>query len=324
MAGSDYVELRCRSAFSFLEGSSNPEELVDCAAGLDYPALALADRHGVYGSPRFHQAAAAAGLHAIVGAQVDIAAEPEAPGAGPAGSLLLLVESPAGYRNLCRLLTRGHARCAKGAAAVSWQEVEHHAGGLTALVRGDGQLQPALLDRALASFGRERLWVDVSRHLERAACAVTRRAVTVAEAGGVPIVATNDVRHARPEGRQLLDALTCLRWKTSLDRAGRRLAQNAERHLRSRRDMAQRFADRPEWLRASRSIAERCAFSLANLGYRFPRFPVPPGATQASQLRRLTRAGRAGAMAGRCRRGCAPSSSASSASSRSSTCAATS
>ncbi|MBW2289731.1 MAG: PHP domain-containing protein, partial [Deltaproteobacteria bacterium] len=71
MSHSDYVELRCRSAFSFLEGASNPEDLVDCAAQFAYPALALADRHGVYGSPRFHQAAAAAGLHAIVGAQID-------------------------------------------------------------------------------------------------------------------------------------------------------------------------------------------------------------------------------------------------------------
>ena len=71
MSHSDYVELRCRSAFSFLEGASNPEELVDCAAQLAYPALALADRHGIYGSPRFHKAAAAAGLHAIVGAQIE-------------------------------------------------------------------------------------------------------------------------------------------------------------------------------------------------------------------------------------------------------------
>jgi len=288
VSGSDYVELRCRSAFSFLEGASNPEDLVDCAAQLDYPALALADRHGVYGSPRFHQAATAAGIHAIVGAQVEVSAVPDA---SPAGSLLLLVESPAGYRNLCRLLTAGHAGCAKGEARIAWDDVEHRSAGLTALVRGDDRLFPAFLDRALAVFRGGHLWVDVSRHLDRAACAAGRRAVDVAEAAGVPVVATNDVHHARPEGRRLLDALTCLRWKTSLDRAGRRLVANAERHLRSRRDMAERFADRPEWIRASRAIAERCTFSLANLGYRFPRFPVPSGETQASHLRRLTREG---------------------------------
>jgi error-prone DNA polymerase len=286
MNDSDYVELRCRSAFSFLEGASNPEDLITCAAQLDYPALALADRHGVYGSPRFHQAAAAAGIHAIVGAQVDVGADHD-----PAGSLLLLVESPVGYRNLCRLLTLGHARCAKGEAQVIWDEVEHCAGGLTALVHGDGRLAPAFLDRALAVFRRGRLWVDVSRHLDRPAARAARRAVDIAETAGVPVVATNDVRHARPEGRRLLDALTCLREKTSLDRAGRRLAPNAERHLRPRRDMAERFADRPEWIRASRQIAERCAFSLANLGYRFPEFPVPPGESQACHLRHLTREG---------------------------------
>ncbi|MFQ5415504.1 MAG: error-prone DNA polymerase [Myxococcota bacterium] len=282
----DYIELRCRSAFSFLEGASNPEDLVDRAAELDYPALALADRHGVYGSPRFHQAATAAGLHAIVGAQIEVTAE-----SGPPGSLLLLVESPRGYRNLCRLLSAGHAGCAKGGARGSWAEVEHFAPDLTVLVRGNGGLTPAFLDRARAAFGPGRLWVDISRHLDRAACAASRRAEAVAEAGGVPVVATNDVRHARPDGRPLLDALTCLRWKTSLDRAGRRLAPNAERYLRPRRDMAERFADRPEWIRATRTIAERCAFSLSNLGYRFPRFPVPPGETQACHLAHLTREG---------------------------------
>ncbi|MEE9606275.1 MAG: error-prone DNA polymerase [Myxococcota bacterium] len=300
---SDYVELRCRSAFSFLEAASNPEDLVERAAELGYPALALGDRGGVYGIPRFHQAAKAAGLRAIVGAELGIEA-------GPTASLLLLVESQRGYRNLCRLLTLGHAhgKRAKPArsepeasgggpprrrtqAQVTWQELEEHAAGLVALARGDRSLSAPLLDRALAVFGRGRLWVDVSRHLDRAAEAAARRAVNLAQAAAIPIVATNDVQYARPDGRRLLDALSCLRWKTALDRAGRRLAPNAERHLRSRRCMAERFSDRPEWIRATRAIAERCAFTLENLGYRFPKFPVPHGETQASRLRRLTEAG---------------------------------
>jgi error-prone DNA polymerase len=130
--------------------------------------------------------------------------------------------------------------------------------------------------------------VDVSRHLDRAGEAETRRAVALAEAAGVPVVASGDVRHARPEDRRLLDALVCLRHKTSLDRAGRRLLRNAERHLRTPREMAERFADRPAWIRASREIAERCAFGLENLGYRFPEFPVRFGGTQSSLLRQLT------------------------------------
>jgi len=286
---SDYVELRCQSAFTFLEAASNPEDLADRAAELGYPALALGDVGGVYGIPRFHRAASAAGLRAIVGAQIFVAD----PNARPA-PLLLLVETQRGYANLCRILTASHRRAAKGETLNRWEEIEECAEGLTALARGDASLQMSVLDRANAIFGCGQLWVDVSRHLDRATEAAGRRAAALAEAARVPVVATNDVRHARPEGRQLFDALTCLRWKTSLDRAGRRLAINAERHLRSPREMAACFADRPDWVRATREISERCAFGLENLGYRFPLYPVPVGETQASYLRHLTwRGGRA-------------------------------
>jgi error-prone DNA polymerase len=283
-SAADYVELRCRSAFSFLEASSNPEDLIARAAELGYPALALADRGGLYGAPRFHQAATAAGVRAIVGAELRVAPA-ETP--ADAHALLLLAESPRGYRNLCRLLSEGRARAGKDDALVTWDELEEHAAGLVALARGDATLDAALLDRTRGIFG-ERLWVDVSRHATRQSELATRRAAALADAAGVPLVATNDVRHARPEGRALFDALTCLRHKTSLDRAGRRLAANAERHLRAREEMAQRFADHPEWIRASREIALRCEFTLRDLGYRFPEFPIPPGESQASFLRLLT------------------------------------
>jgi len=150
---SDYVELRCRSAFSFLEAASNPEDLVARAAELDYPALALADCGGLYGTPRFHQAARDAGLRALVGAELRIAREapdPHDPGAAASDALLLLVETPRGYRNLSRLITCGHARGGKEAAIATWEELEAHAGDLTALARGDAALAPALLDRARA------------------------------------------------------------------------------------------------------------------------------------------------------------------------------
>jgi len=295
----DYVELRCRSAFSFLEASSNPEDLIEVAAERGHAALALADRDGLYGIPRFHQAARAAGLRAIVGAEVRVqAAEGRAqrvraergrtePEAVP---LQLLVETPRGYRHLCRLLTLGHARGGKGEARVTWEEVEEHAADLTAFARGDAALSPALLDRARALFP-DRLWVDVSRHGRREQERANRRAADLAAAARVPVVATGDVRHARPEGRMATDALACLRAKTRLDRAGRLLAANAEQHLHTREAMTQRFTDRPEWVRATRVIAERCAFTLENLGYRFPEFPIPPGETQASFLRLLTEHG---------------------------------
>jgi error-prone DNA polymerase len=276
---SDVVELRCASAFSFLEGASNPEDLAERAAELGYRAVALADRSGFYGIPRFHQAAKAAGIEAIVAARIAVEGGPE---------LLLLVESQRGYRNLSRLLTVGHERGGKKDAAVSWDEIAEHAGDLVALMRGDGVLSAAALDQTRGVFGPGRVWVDISRHLDRRAEGEARWAAAVAEAHHVPIVATGDVRHARQSDRPLFDALTCLRHHVTLDAAGRRLAPNAERHLLAPAEWTRRFADRPAWLAATREVAERCAFRMGDLGYRFPTFPTSDGESQASLLRRLT------------------------------------
>jgi len=283
-----FAELRCRSAFSFLEGASNPEDLVARAAAQGHAALALGDRDTLAGAPRFHAAAKRAGLRAIVGADVTVALG----GAGaPPQRLLLLAESREGYRHLSRLVTHARRSAPRGAPVASEDALAEHGAGLVALARGDASLTPLFLDRAVGLLGRGQVFVDVSRHLERRGEAAARRAVAIAEAARVPVVASNDVRHAAPEGRCLLDAFTCLREKTTLDAAGRRLLANAERHLRSPAEMAARFADRPAWLRASQAIAERCAFTLEDLGYRFPRFPVPTGETQDSWLRRETFAG---------------------------------
>src|SRR6184192_3548564 len=282
----DYVELRCRSAFSFLAGASLPEDLVERAAALGYDTLALADARGVYGAPRFFQAARSAGLRALVGAEVPVAG---------AGMLWLLVESRTGYRNLCRLLTAGALGRAKGEALVTWAEVEEHAAGLHCLAGGaEGPLARTdaapNLARLKAIFG-PRLAVDVHRHGERAGERRARRLADLAAAHRVPVVATNDVRHAAPEGRPLLDVLTCIRLGTTLDQAGRRLLANTERHLKTPAEMAALFADLPDAIRQSRRIAERCAFTLADLGYRFPEFPLPPGETPMGHLRGLTYAG---------------------------------
>jgi error-prone DNA polymerase len=263
-SSSDVVELRCASAFSFLEGASNPEDLADRAAELGYGAVALADRGGLYGIPRFHKAAKAAGIEAIVGARIAVEDGPE---------LLLLVESQRGYRNLSRLLTVAHERGGKNDASATWDEVAEHAADLIALVRGDGSLSAASLERTRGVLGAGRVWVDVSRHLDRRAEGEARWAAAVAESLGVPIVATNDVRHARQSDRPLFDALSCLRHHVTLDGAGRRLAPNAERHLLAPAEWARRFADRPAWLAATRQVVERCAFRIDDLGYRFPTSP---------------------------------------------------
>jgi error-prone DNA polymerase len=282
----DYVELRCRSAFSFLAGGSLPEDLIARAAALEHDTLALADRNGVYAAPRFFQAARKAGVRALVGAEVAVTG---------VGLLWLLVESRAGYQNLCRLLSAGALGRKKGETQVSWEQVEEYAAGLHCLAGGaDGPLAgddaAARLDRLCAIFG-ERLAVDVHRHGEREGERLARRLADLAAAHHVPVVATNDVRHATPTGRVLLDVLTCIRLGTTLDRAGRQLFPNLERHLKPAAEMAALFHDMPEAITHSRRIAERCEFTLADLGYRFPDFPLPKDATPLNHLRELTYAG---------------------------------
>src|SRR5689334_19802404 len=140
-----YIELHSASAFSFLQGASLPEALVDRAADLEYPALALLDRDGVYGAPRFHRAARAAGIRPIIGAELTIA--PGLTSSGPAHdpssafnlqsslfTLPVLCESQEGYRNLCRLITRMKLRAAKGAGALALDEFEGATRGLVVLV----------------------------------------------------------------------------------------------------------------------------------------------------------------------------------------------
>jgi len=297
----DYVELRARSAFCFLEGTSLPEALAERAAELEHPALAVADRDGFYASPRFHRACRANGIRGIHGAEVRL----RDPGKAIAGELTLLVESPTGWRHLSRLLTCGQRRKRAGrkdrprvesAPTITFDELEAHAEGLTALARADARLDAGFLERTRAIFAAgptraredQRLWVDVSRTLDRDHERAVRRAVALAEHQGVPIVATGDVRSARAEERRLLDALTCLYERTTLDRAGKRLLRNGERHLRTRETMAQRFADQPAWITASRTIAERCQFGLDGLEYHFPAYPLNGDESQDGALRRLT------------------------------------
>ncbi|HAK56160.1 MAG TPA: error-prone DNA polymerase, partial [Acidobacteria bacterium] len=297
-----YIELHAASAFSFLDGASTPEALVDRAAALDYPALALLDRDGVYGAPRFHQAATAAGITPIVGSELTIAARETANGTGGWGGaaclwrLPVLVESAEGYRNLCRLVTRMKLRAPKGEGALTLEDFDGATRGLVALAG-----RPALdsrrygvggmLDRLLGLFGAGNVYVEVQRHLLRDEEADTQALAALASAYRVPLLATNGVRFATAADRPLYDVLTCVRHKTTVDRAGRRLARNAERYLKPPGEMARLFHDLPETLQASEALAERLQYTMADLGYRFPDYPVPPDETMASFLRKITEVG---------------------------------
>ncbi|MFQ5699045.1 MAG: DNA polymerase III subunit alpha [Myxococcota bacterium] len=293
MASPPYAELGIRSAFSFLEGASTPEDLVERAAELGHGVLALCDVGGVYGAPRFWRAARRAGVRPRVGARLTLLGSGRArrksdpPPAG--GRVQLLVHDARGYRNLCRLITRGHASFPKPHCRITLDDLRAHRAGLTALVR-----EPRLATTLAEIFPGE-LYAELRRHADPD----QERRNRALLATGLPPVATGDVRHARASGKPLLDALTCLRHRTTLEQAGRRLLPNGERHLRSPREMAERFGDCPEALRNTLAIAERCQFTLGDLGYRFPDFPLAPGETPAARLRALVERGARDRYAGR-------------------------
>ena len=272
-----YVELHCHSAYSFLDGASHPEELVAQAAKLGYPALALTDHDGVYGSLEFAHAAKHAGLRALTGAEVTVAG---------GAHLTLLVESSRGYANLCRILTAAHAGTRPEGKEhrvlldpeVSLETVAELNEGLVCL-SGCARDGLALRDphgaaRLAAAFGRERFFVELQRPYERGD---TRRHVALrhlAEHLGVETVATGNV-HAHSSRRTLLqDALVAIRCRTSLDGCERERRGNREAVLRAPGEMVERFAgiDRAAAERTAR-IAERLTFDLtAELGYRYPDF----------------------------------------------------
>jgi len=296
-----YIELHAASAFSFLQGASLPETFVDRAAALGYPALALLDADGIYGAPRFHKAATEAGLRAIIGAELTI--EHGSPKeiaqsrlATTRWSLPVLVESQSGYRNLCRLITRMKMRAAKGEGALALDELEGFTTGLVAL--GGRPLLDArlhgvggLLDRLVGLFGRSNVYVEIQRHFLRDEEADNATLTDLARAFRVPVIAVNGVRFAEPANRPLFDVLTCVRHHTTLDAAGRALARNAERYLKSPDVMAELFADRAEAVANTTALADRLQYTMAHLGYRFPKYPVPPDETETAFLRRITEAG---------------------------------
>ncbi|MEO6214243.1 MAG: error-prone DNA polymerase [Vicinamibacterales bacterium] len=291
----EYVELHAASAFSFLDGASLPEALVDRAVSLGYTTLALLDRDGVYGAPRFHLAAKRAGLKAVIGAELTLSTHP----ATSTLHLPVLVESREGYRNLCRLLTTMKLRAPKGEGSLSLEDLDGNTRGLVALV-GRAALGGrrfgvgGLVDRIVGLFGAPNTRIELQRHLlrdEEADNAVLR---DLAAAFHVPVIATNGVRFADPSARPLYDVLTCIRHKTTLHRAGRRLTCNAERYLKSPEAMARLFADIPDALTGTHELADRLEYTMADLGYRFPEYPVPGGETMASFLRKITQAGARG------------------------------
>ena len=289
-----YTELHARSAFSFLEAASLPEDLAAGCMERGMDAMALLDRDGVYGAPRFYMAAKKISLRAHIGAEVTSVAGWHYP---------FLVKSRAGYRNLCRLITGMKLRAPKGHGQISAEEMGERTDGLICLTGGEeGPLAHALAQggidggtecaRQLSElFGRENVYVELQRHFSRAEEARNHAAVEIARNLRLPLLATNGVCHAKPKQREILDVLTCIRHHRTLATAGRLLSRNSERHLKSGAEMARLFADIPEAIANTQVLSSRLEFTLKDLEYQFPKYPVPDGQSQMQFLRQRTHEG---------------------------------
>jgi error-prone DNA polymerase len=293
-----YVELHCHSAYSFLDGASQPEELAARAAELGYEAFALTDHDGVYGSLEFAHAAKFFGVRPITGTELTIGVGSTEPtnsggagfagaGAGNAGGthVTLLVESRRGYANLCRLLTEAHAGTRRPGQedreplppSVPLELVAELQEGLVCLSgcarQGLGVRNPNGAARLAAAFGRDRFFVELQRPFERGDVRRNGLLRDLAEHLGVETVATGDV-HAHHARRTLLqDVLVAIRCRTSLEGCEPERRGNRESFLRPPEEMLERFAFDRAAAERSGELAARLEFDLTEeLGYRYPDF----------------------------------------------------
>ncbi|MBK1723233.1 error-prone DNA polymerase [Thiocystis violacea] len=278
------IPLWCKSNFSFLEGASHPQELMETCAALGLPALALTDRDGVSGLVEAHLKARELGVQLIQGAEVSV---------DDGSTLILLAQSRNGYANLCRLLTIGHRRCPKGESRVGWREVYAHAEDLIALWGGErslltGEADPFFVAHQLREAFDDRLYALAARHRRAEELALEARLRQRAARYRLPLVAGAEVLYHKPHRRELQDVLTCIRHRIQLSEAGRRIRPNAEHALLSPFAFEKLFEDDPGALARTTEIAERCRFNLDDLRYRYPSETLPDGSTSSQRLRRLT------------------------------------
>ena len=321
-----YAELLCRTAFSFREGASLPEEIIDRAAELGIAAVAITDREGVYGIPRAHKHSldlAAGHLDPPPGSRGP--SRPPRPPKVISGATVTVVDGPGmallartkeGWSHLCRLLTRAHcggviedtlvygpdhpevdtARSPhavfrdveKGRGRVALEDILSRAAGLEAVLVGDWA--PGAIRQVTEAFG-EHASLAVSRHLDAWDDPGLAARRDLARRAGIPLVATSDVVMHTRRRKRLQDVLTCIRLRCTVDEAGTALDPHAERILQPPEVMLRRYASVPEALTRTLEIAERCTFSLADLAYVYPREVVPEGQTPIGWLRELTERG---------------------------------
>ena len=304
-----YVELHAASAFSFLQAASLPEDLIERAVALEMPAMALLDHNGVYGSARFHTSAKRKSIRAHIGAEVSVSelrAATDASGMAAAPASRRACAPAAAMRiapGLPESLSAHHAiqdarEQPKQTARQPSTILSQYASGLVCLTGGDeGPLAAALtrggeaagrktVEQLTRIFGRENVYIEIQRHQEREEEWRNQAAIRIARSLNLPVIATNGVRYATAYDREIQDLFTAIRHHVELDQAGRLLAINSQRHLRTAHEMAALFRDVPGAIENTVQLSSRLKFELSDLGYEFPRYPVPDGETMDSFLRK--------------------------------------
>ncbi|UCG61720.1 MAG: error-prone DNA polymerase, partial [Candidatus Zixiibacteriota bacterium] len=286
-----YVELHCHSNFSFLDGASHPETLVEQAHQLGYEALALTDTNGLYGIVRFNQAALEKGIRPIFGSEITLENDHH---------LLLLIKNDTGYANLCQLISEAKLEGRKDETKIKKTRLASYADGLIALSGcPEGEIPSAILKKDWATahrlaaeynelFGRGNFYLEMQHHNLPRHETLGEGLIHLGRELAIPVVATNNVHYAMPEDRQLQDILTCIKNHVTLDNANSLLYPNAERYLKPVDKIIRRFSRYPEAVENTVRIAEQCQFSFDNLPTSLPDFPVPEDETVHSYLRKLT------------------------------------
>jgi error-prone DNA polymerase len=292
MTPPSFVHLDVRSFFSLKEGAFSPEDLARRTAQLGMPAVALADRDGLYGAARFVDACQRNGVRPILGASVTVRGRSDASRPDD-GHVSLLAMDDTGYANLCRIVTDAHTVGERGDPSVTAEQVCAHAGGLVALlgpsssvgrlaVRGRLDAARTALSPLRDAFG-DRLHLAVEQRLEPGSAEEVRAMLRLAERSDVRAVATNPVRYLIPEDAFVADALECMRKLVPINRHNVSRV-NAEGWLKPARDMRWLFEERPDLASATLDIAESCTFDLGLRRMHLPEFPTPAGRSASSVL----------------------------------------
>src|SRR6187455_3547300 len=255
-----YLEFAAASNFSFLRGASHPEELMVQAASIGLAGLGLCDRNSVAGVVRAHLAKHEQNLTLRYHPGARLVFADDTP------DILVYPRNRAGWGRLTRLLTLGNLRAEKGECILRLDDLLSHVFGLELIVMGG----PARLLARLREAAPHRVRLAASmlyRGHDRVRLA---RAKTTARDVQVPLIAANDVLYHHPDRRPLADVLTCIREKITIDRAGRKLAINAERYLKPPQEMSRLFRDAPEAIEETVTLSDELSFSLDELRYEYP------------------------------------------------------